>query len=116
MVTVDTTALVKDISNDLARKLKGEGENVNQNTLNIIVKSVIKEIIQIREYPKSWTEEDILADLDFYYSTILRASEYDYNMMGAEGEESHSENGVSRKYVDRDSLFSGVYKFVRVLA
>lgn len=115
MVNVDVTEIVKEISTDLARKLKGEGENVNPNSLNIIVKTVIKELIQKREYPESWSEEEILADINNYYATIVRVSEYDYNMIGAEGEETHNENGVNRKYVDRDKYFGDVYKFVRVL-
>lgn len=112
---IDTTVIVKEISTDLARKLKDEGENVSTNTLNIIVKSVVRELIQRREYPDTMEEEDILADIDKFYSTIFHVAEYDYNLIGAEGESSHSENGVTRNYVDRNSLFNDVYKFVRFL-
>lgn len=112
-MSVDTTQLVKDITNDLARKLKGDGGSVNSNSLNIIVKTVVRELIQRREYPESMTDEKILADLDNFYATILRVSEYDYNMIGVEGQTSHSENGVNRTYVDRDKLFGEVYKYVK---
>lgn len=115
MMNVDITSIIKDVSTDLARKLKGEGENVNPNSLNIIVKTVVKEIIQKREYPNNWSEEQILGDLENYYSTIIKVAEYDYNMIGAEGETKHTENGIDRTYRDRDKYFNDVYKFVRVL-
>lgn len=113
-MSIDTSVIVKDISTDLARKLKSEGEKVSSDTLNIIVKTVVKEIIQIREYPETFTEEQILEDLDKYYATILRVAEYDYNTIGVEGQNSHSENGVSRSYVNRKTLFGDVYKFVKI--
>lgn len=113
-MSIDTSAIVKEVSMDLARKLKDEGEKVNNNTVTVITKTVVRELIQRREYPSTYTEEDILADLDNYYATILKVAEYDYNMIGVEGQKSHSENGVSRSYVDRDSLFGDVYKFVKI--
>lgn len=116
MITVNFENIQKEVVLDLKHKIDGEGEKVDTNTLNIIVKSVIREIIQIREYPESWDEESIVADLGNYYSTIMKVAEYDFNMMGAEGELSHSENGVSRNYVDRNTYFKNVYKFVKVLA
>lgn len=112
---VDTTELVKEISSDLARKLKDEGEDVKTSTLSIIVKKVIKEVIQRRNYPGTMKDDDILADLESHYATIINASEYDYNIIGAEGESSHSENGVARTYVDRNKLFGGVFPYVRYL-
>lgn len=114
-MSIDTTAIVKEVSTDLARKLKEEGESVSTNALNIIVKTVVRELIQRREYPETMTDDAILSDLDNYYATILRVAEYDYNMIGAEGESQHSENGVARQYVDRDKFFSDVYKFVKFL-
>lgn len=114
-MNIDTTVIVKEVSTDLARKLKDLGENVSTNTLNLIVKATVRELIQRREYPESMSEEAILADLENYYSTLIHVSEYDYNLIGAEGQSSHSENGVTRKFVDRDSLFDNVYKFVRFI-
>lgn len=114
-MSIDTSVIVKEVSTDLARKLKEENETVSTNTLNIIVKTVVREVIQKREYPDTMSEEAILDDLDKFYATILRISEYDYNMIGAEGESQHAENGVSRQYVDRDKYFSDVFKFVKFL-
>ena len=69
----------------------------------------------MREYPESMSADRILDDMRGYYATLFKVCEYDYNMMGAEGESSHSENGVNRTYVDRNSLFNDVFKFVRFL-
>lgn len=110
----DITEIVREVSTDLSRKLKDEGEKVSTNTVNIIVKAIVREFIQKREYPDTMSDEEVLADLEKYYATMLRLAEYDYNMIGAEGQTSHSENGVSRQFVDRNSFFNDVYKYVRI--
>lgn len=115
MVEVDTTEMIKDIVSDLARKLKDEGEDVKTSTLSIIVKKVVKEVILKRNYPDTMSASDILSDLDNHYATIIGVAEYDYNTIGAEGQTSHSENGVSRKFIERNKMFGDVFPFVRYL-
>lgn len=112
---VDTTELVKEVTTDLIRKLKEEGEEVTVSGISLLVKKVVKEVIQRRNYPDSMNDETILKDLENHYATIISVSEYDYNMIGAEGEELHTENGVSRRYVDRNKLFGNVFPYVRYL-
>lgn len=113
-MSLNTASIVDEITNDLTTKL-GNDATFNEDVLTVIVKSVVREFVQRREYPEDYPEEKILADLDNYYSTMLKVAEYDFNQIGVEGQIGHSENGVSRTYVDRNSLFNDVYKFVKFL-
>ena len=72
--------------------------------------------MQRRNYKAtSFNEHLIASDLYNFYSIIHDVALYDYNKIGAEGESSHSENGISRHYVERDKLLGNVYAFVSVL-
>lgn len=112
---IDTSALVAEIVTDLTSELSGE-ESFNSAVLTNKVKLAVREIISKRNYrATTWSDEKILDDLYNYYATISNVARYDYNQFGAEGESAHSENGVSRTYVTRDSLLKDVHAFVAVI-
>ena len=112
---VNTSAFEAEIIDDLTTELCEE-ETFNQAVLATKVKLAVKEVIAKRNYKATnWEEEDILDDLEQFYSVVANVARYDYNQIGAEGELSHSENGISRTYVSRDSLFKGVHAFVGVI-
>ena len=48
-----------------------------------------------------------------YYSNIEDVARYDYNKVGAEGQSSYSADGTKIDYIDRNSLFYGVYPISR---
>lgn len=102
----------KEVLNDLEIELNGEA-TYNSEQLKKKVKNAIAEVRRARKYPSSYTDEQIQADLYGYYSNIYNIALYDYNQIGAEGEQSHSENGISRSYIDRDKLFAGITPFAR---
>lgn len=112
---IDITTLQDEIVADLTTELSGE-ESFNLDALTIKVKLAIKEVMSKRSYENSsLDDESILADLtNHFYSTIANVARYDYNQIGAEGQDSHSENSISRKWVDRNSLFQNVHAFVKV--
>lgn len=113
---VDTSVIEEEIINDLTAELCEE-ETFNQAVLAVKVKLAVKDLISKRNYSATtWDEEKILADIEQFYSVIANVARYDYNTIGAEGELSHTENGISRTYVDRDSLFKGVHAFVSVIS
>lgn len=107
--------LENSIVSDLTLELSGE-ESFSAEKLTAKVKNAIREVREHRSYGfSSLNEQQIEDDLWNYYSTISRVALYDYNQIGAEYEKSHSENGISRSYVDRPSLFNGVSAFVKLL-
>lgn len=73
------------------------------------VKYAVREVKNRRSYPSHFTDEAIENDLQKLYSNIHDLALYDYNQIGAEGQTSHGENGISRTWKDRDDCLKGVF-------
>lgn len=65
-----------------------------------IVDFVIEYAINQCHFPKSFTDAEILATMDKFKSSLAMACIDIYSKAGAEGEKSHSENGIARTYSD----------------
>lgn len=92
---------------DLTTELSSE-PTFDSSVLLVKVENAIKEVKKARKYPSYYTSEQIDADLQDYYTNIRNLALYDYNTIGSEGQATHSENGISRSFVDRSTLFNGV--------
>jgi hypothetical protein len=79
------------------------------------IRSAMREVKRARNYPDTYTDEAIEKDMYNYYSNIRNLALYDYNSVGSEGEQSHSENGVSRSYVDRNKMLVGVLPLAKIV-
>lgn len=77
------------------------------------VDNAIKDVMRARKYPKSYTDEQKESDLSDYWSNIRSIALYDYNMSGAEFQQSHDENGIKRTFGKRTELFAGVIPIAR---
>lgn len=107
--------LQAEILDDLTIELENEPD-FSADILAVKIKNAIREAKAKRNYEATtYDESDIADDLYRFYSVIANVARYDYNMIGSEGETSHSENGVSRHYVEREKLFADIYPFVKVL-
>ena len=80
-----------------------------------LIEQAKKDVIAKRCYPDSYTQEMIEEDMNYYDGVIVNLVVYDYSQAGENYMSSFSENGVSRHWRDRDSLFVGVYPFVKAL-
>ena len=80
-----------------------------------LIEQATEEIRTLRNYPDSYTDERIDEDLKKYQSIIVNLAVYDYSQAGESFMESYGENGISRKWKERDSLFVGVFPFANVL-
>ena len=106
--------LQDEIVAELTVELQDE-PTFNVKILATKVRNAIREVKMKRNYQAtSYTDEQVEKDLYNYFSVIKSVALYDYNQIGAEGEQSHSENSISRTWVDRDDLFKGVHAFVKV--
>lgn len=110
-----TAGLEQEIFADLSAELSVSDKNFSETLLLSKVRNAIREVKRARNYPKSYSDSQIERDMYDYFSNIRNIVLYDYNLIGAEGQQSSSENGTSRSYVDRDKLFCGICPFVRVL-
>lgn len=104
---MNAVELVETLLADLSEELNSE-PTFNEVALKKKIESAIKEVKRIRSYPSTYTDSQVESDLENYYSSIRNIALYDYNLIGAEGESNHNENGVNRAFVDRKSLFHGI--------
>ena len=112
---IDTSAFETELNTDLAAEITGSGQIVLTDVLAVKVKAVVRELLNIRNYEHSgMTDAEIETDINRYYTQCMNVARYDYNQLGAEGEDSHSENGISRKYIERGKLWSGAVPFAKV--
>lgn len=101
-------SLEQEIVADLTAELYISDENFNSDFLLSKVRNALREVKKARKYPSYYTDSQIDRDMYDYYSNVRNIALYDYNLIGAEGQTSSSENGTSRSYVDRSELFSGI--------
>lgn len=73
------------------------GETLDAFPLSI-VDFVIEHISQCCHFPSHFEEKNIVSDLSKGKNSIAMACVDVYAKVGAEGQKSHSENGVSRTY------------------
>lgn len=75
----------------------------------------IEKFSQIRNYPKTYTDEKILEDMTKHISTIAMAVVDLESKVGSEGEISNSDNGISVQFENAfisSSVFASVIPFV----
>ena len=106
-MAVNTSVFENELNTNLAIDLSANGETVDTNVLAVKVHSVVRELLFIKNYAATNMTER-------YYPQCMSVARYDYNMIGAEGESQHNENGINRHYVDRQKLWSGVIPFAKV--
>ena len=104
--------LLKDLQIELADELHNESDVAR---LSLKIKNAIREVIQHRNYQKHHDKAFIDRDIQQFYSVVHNLVIYDWNTIGAEGEQSHSENGTSRSYIDRGKHFAAVTHFATIL-
>ena len=80
-----------------------------------LIKQAKQDIVAMRNYPNTYTQERIEADLKNYEAVIVNLVVYDMSQAGEEFMSSFSENGISRNWRKRSELFVGVYPFAKVL-
>ena len=87
----------------------------NNTLIEQLIRQAKEDVISKRCYPSHYTEKQIDDDLKRYESVIVNLAAYDYSQAGENFMESYGENGISRKWKERDSLFVGVFPFANVL-
>ena len=80
-----------------------------------LIKQAKHDIVAMRNYPSTYTQEKIEADLKNYEAVIVNLVVYDMSQAGEEFMSSFSENGISRNWRKRSELFVGVYPFAKIL-
>ena len=90
-------------------------DNIEDNPLiEQLIEQSRQEIISLRNYPSSYTQEQIDNDVAKYENIIVNLTVYDYSQAGEAYMASYSENGISRNWVERNKLLTGVIPLVKV--
>lgn len=89
----------------------GVTEEADITILSEVLNDAIAEVKEARKYPSDMSASEIEADMLKFISNVKKLTKYDYNQIGAELQDAHSENGVSRSYSDRRRCFDGVVPF-----
>ncbi len=81
-----------------------------------LIKKAKQDIRNYRHYPEYYTDEQIEEDLESkYHNTLIDLVLFDYSVEGADYETAHSENGINRTFVKRESILGKVVPFCNVL-
>lgn len=86
----------------------------NEEIIPLLVDLACQNVVN-RRYPFGCTEEQKQAIISQYSNVVFRAVVYAYNMQGAEGQNSHSENGISRTFIDEEQLYTEIIPMCGVL-
>lgn len=74
-----------------------------------------QEIISLRNYPSSYTQEQIDNDVAKYENVIVNLTVYDHSQAGENYMASMNEGGVNRTWKNRNDLLAGVFPLVKVI-
>ena len=74
-----------------------------------------QEIISLRNYPSSYTQEQIDDDMAKYENVIVNLTVYDHSQAGENYMASMNEGGVNRTWKNRNDLLAGVFPLVNVI-
>ena len=107
-IDYSSVEMVQDIVDDLTAELEATDDQFNAVLLSNKVVNAYREICGARKYPSYYTEEQITSDMEQFYNECRNVALYDYNTLGIEWQKTNKENAVSREFVRRSSLFSGV--------
>lgn len=73
-----------------------------------------QEIISLRNYPSSYTQEQIDNDMTKYENVIVNLTVYDHSQAGENYMASMNEGGVNRTWKNRNDLLAGVFPLVKL--
>lgn len=92
-----------------------EDDEQTARVIPLAVKRAIRSFQKKRNYPESYTEENINKDMDKCYDCIFDLALYFLVKQGVEFETSHSENSVNAGWNSETEIFvnHGVFPFAR---
>lgn len=103
-----------DILTDLSKYLGDEVSEQDNPVLLILINRAIRKVCSKR-YPYGYTDAQKEAAVSKYRDVVFDAAVYYWEKQGSEGQNSHSENGISRGYQNEDDLYFDVVPMAKTL-
>lgn len=99
--------LLQDLKVDL------EDERPSETILLLSVQRAIRSFKKKRNYPKNFSKEKILNDMENCYDCIYDLALYKLNKRGNDFEDSHSENGATQSWSSESEIYlnHGVFPY-----
>ena len=91
-----------------------DDDELSQQKLALIIYMAEQKVVKKR-FPFGYSDEDKETAIGDYKDIVLQCAMRDFARVGAEGESSHEENGISRDYVTDDELFSNIIPMCKVI-
>ena len=104
--------LIAEIVEDLKIELESD-VGFSEDALTAKTRNAYREVKLARNYPSTYSQQLIDSDMEKYFSVIRDIALFDYNQIGKDFEQSHTENSVTRSYTSRLSLFANVTPIAR---
>lgn len=101
--------------NEFVLKLKEKTIEYGETISDLSITLAIEKFEDARNYPSSWSEARKIADMEKNKSKIIMAAIEIESKNGAEGQLSHSENGISRSYYNGIMAYKDVIGFANVV-
>lgn len=102
------------ILDDVKTYLSNEVSDADDPILLIFINRAIRKVCNKR-YPFGYTDSQKIAAVEKYQDVIFEATVYYWAKQGADGENSHSENGISRSYQCEDDIYFDIVPMVKIL-
>lgn len=111
--------LKEEILESVEVYFKQTGERIDDDFALLLIESLMDEYKARRNYPAYFTDEQIMADVVAYFTRkksyfAMKVIPAMVGKIGAEGQVSHSENGISRTW-EADGWFDDVIPYCEVL-
>lgn len=103
-----------EILNDVITYLGDEVSESDNPVLLILINRAIRKVCAKR-YPFGYSDEEKEAAVERYRDTVFAAAVYYWTKQGADGENSHSENGIIRSYQSEDDIYFDVVPMVKII-
>jgi hypothetical protein len=103
-----------DILADVSTYLGDEVSEQDNPVLLILINRAIRKVCSKR-YPYGYTDAQKEAAVSKYRDVVFDGAVYYWAKQGSEGQNSHSENGISRGYQSEDDLYFDVVPMAKTL-
>lgn len=103
-----------DILVDVRTYLGDEVSVADDPVLLILINRAIRRVCNKR-YPWGYSEKEKEAAVSKYREVVFDAAVWYWAKQGSEGQNSHSENGISRGYQSEEDLYIDVVPMVKIL-
>lgn len=110
---VVTLTPMEKFKEDIKSMITEYDAGISVSGLTVIL--AIESFETLRNYPGSWNEDKILADLEKNKAKIAMAAIEIESKNGAENQLSHSENGTLRTYSEYLMAYNGVIGFANCI-